>query len=63
MSIPARNSATVERMAAAMQNISAAGRTVDDEALANDGFTLEQIAAFARPARDIANTRAVRQVA
>ena len=63
MSHPFRKPATVARMAAVMLDIRATGRVVDEDALANEGFTGAEIAAFARRARDIANARAVRQVA
>jgi len=50
-------------MAAVMLDIRATGRVVDEDALANEGFTEAEIEAFARRARDVANTLAVRQVA
>ena len=53
-----------ERLADAMLELSGSGQTVDRDALGNKGFTsLEMSDAMLRRARDIANVRAVRQVA
>lgn len=52
----------VERMAEAMRELSAANQTVDGEALANRGFTMAEIEAHGRAARDLANRRATRQL-
>lgn len=53
-----------ERIADAMLELSGSNQTVDRDALGNKGFTrLELSDEMLRRARDIANDRAVRQVA
>ena len=53
-----------ERIADAMLELSGSGQTVDRDALGNRGFTRAELSdEMLRRARDIANARAVRQVA
>jgi hypothetical protein len=53
-----------ERIADAMLELSGSGQTVDRDALGNRGFTRAEMSdEMLRRARDIANARAVRQVA
>lgn len=53
-----------ERIADAMLELQGSGQTVDRDALGNKGFTRQEMSdEMLRRARDIANVRAVRQVA
>ena len=49
-------------MADTMCELAFAGRTVDEDALANAGFTLREIRELSRQARDIATRQAIRRV-
>lgn len=51
----------LDRMEIAMRELAFCGQTVDEEALAQRGFTSDEISRHWQAARDLANLRAIRQ--